>query len=102
MEHSGGALTITMSYSTTPGNAADLDIYLYQNAYTYGSTTSGNIIGFSEDTISIAAAGDTETITIGSLSAGTYMLNVKYDTEQGIRSSANYSLSINGQNKCPD
>ncbi len=100
--HGGGSLTINMSYTTTGGNAADLDIYLYQNAYTYGSTTAGNILGLSEDTISNAASSGSEAITISSLPSGTYMLNVRYDTTLGIKSAANYSLTINSQSVCPD
>jgi hypothetical protein len=100
VEHPGGPLEIVVDYTTTGGNAADLDIYLYQNTYRYGDSTT--MVGFSEDTIPPAAGSDIETINISSLAAGTYLLNVRYDTSNGIRSAANYNLTINSQGKCPD
>lgn len=100
ISHGGGPLTISMTYTTTPGNAADLDLYLYNESYVFGIAST--VAGLSEDTISIAASGDTETISLGSLAAGTYLLNVNYNTGGGIRSTANYSLSLNGAGVCPD
>lgn len=103
--HTGGSLTINLSYTTTSTNAADLDIYLYANDYTYGSAASGNLIGLSENTVSNTATSGSESISVSSLSAGTYMLNVRYDTTGGVVAAdkaGNYSLTVNGQSKCPD
>ena len=98
--HAGGALNITMTYTTTPANAANLDLFLYENEYSFGDTTT--MSAASEDINSIAASGDTEIISLGSLAAGTYLLNVHYDTASGIRSAASYSLTVNATSVCPD
>ena len=101
-DHAGGTLNISLTYTTTGGNAADLDLYLWTEDYAYGNTASDNLLGSSEATISNGASNGSETINILNMAAGTYMINVKYDTTNGIKSAGNYSLSINSESKCPD
>lgn len=100
--HSGGALTINLSYSTTSGNAANLDLYLYTYDYLFGNSNVTNMIGRSESSILNSASSGTEQISFSNLAAGTYMINVHYDTTGGIKSSASYSLNINSADKCPN
>lgn len=98
--HSGGAFTMVLNYTTTGGNPADLDIYLYKNDYTFGDVNS--VLGFSDDTILVAQSADSETFTISNLAAGTYMININVNTLARLGSSADYNFTINGQNACPD
>lgn len=100
IDHTGGNLSVQMTYTTTPGNAADIDIYLYREDYVFGYESS--VAAFSDDAIAISASGATESFSVSNLDAGTYMLNINYNTQGGIRSAASYSLSVNGQSKCPD
>ncbi len=100
IDHNGGSLAIQMDYNTTSGNAADLDIYLYQNDYIFG--VESYVVAMSVDEINNASSSDIETISIPALAAGTYMLNVNYNTQNGIKSTANYNLRINNQVVCPD
>ncbi len=104
VNHPGGSITINMTYSTTGGNAADLDIYLYKEGYTYGDASSDSIAAYSETTQSISAGTGAETISLSYLAGGTYLLNVVYDTTNGIRSSADYNLSVSslGGSVCPN
>ncbi len=104
ISHIGGALSIAMSYTTTGAGsmAADLDMYLWTDEYIFGSSAATSIAGFSEGSISPSANSGSEFINLSSLPAGDYLLNIKYDTTNGIRSAANYSLTINSQSKCPD
>jgi hypothetical protein len=103
IEHEGGPLNINMSYTTTgTGNqAADLDIYLWSEGYRFGVNLPDTLPGFSESTISSSANSGSESINLSNLEPGAYLLNVRYDTTNGIRSAGNYQLTINGQGKCP-
>ncbi|MEM7645398.1 MAG: hypothetical protein AAF203_00695 [Pseudomonadota bacterium] len=99
--HPGGSFTMSLSYTTgSSASPADLDIYLYQNDYTFGSSSS--VLGFSDDTIQVGETSDTETFTISDLAAGTYMINVNVNTSTRLGAPSTYSFSINSQNACPD
>ncbi len=102
-DHSGGNLNVSMTYTTTGagGQAADLDLYIWTDDYAYGNTASDSLVGYSESTISSTANSGSEAVSIQALPAGTYMINIKYDTTNGIKSTANYSLTVNSQSKCP-
>lgn len=98
--HSGGALTIALNYTTLSGSPADLDLYLYQNEYTFGSASS--VVGSSEATINVGTGAASETISLGTLAAGTYMININVNTAIRLGAAAQYSLTINGQLACPN
>lgn len=97
--HGGGTLTINLSYTTNPPSpAADLNLYLYNRDYTFGSLA--DTVAFSENTIS--GGSGSESLSLSNLSAGTYMINISVYTGDGLGSLANYDLVINGQNACPN
>lgn len=85
--HSGGALTLTLNHN----GASDLDLYLYTENYTYGSSSS--MVGASNQ-----SSGTTETITLSNLAAGTYMINVMNYSGTG---SNTYTLSSGAGQLCP-
>lgn len=95
--HPGGALSITLSWSG--GSSIDMDLYLYKEAYTYGSTSS---IILKSDTTSKATTG-TESIS-ASVAAGNYMINVMAYTGSLTTGTYNttYTLTINGTAVCAD
>ncbi len=96
--HGGGNLTISLSYTTNPVTPADLNLYLYNSDYTFGSLA--DVVAFSENTIS--GGSGSESISLTNLAAGTYMININVYTGDGLGSLANYNLLINGQNACPN
>lgn len=98
--HGGGSFTLNLTYTTNSVSPADLDVYLYKNDYTFGDSKS--VLGFSDDTILVGQSGDTETFSVSSLAAGTYMININVNTSARLGSAASYSFTINGQNACPD
>lgn len=98
--HGGGQLTLALTYTTNSGNPADLDLYLYNNDYTFGSIDS--VIGYSDKSISVGQSSGSESFTVNSLAAGTYMININVNTLQRLGAAANYNLRINGQIVCPD
>jgi hypothetical protein len=103
-EHGGGSLTVTL---TTASGPADLDLYVYRDGYTYGSSSS--LIG-SSDNFRCLAGQTTETVTT-TASAGTIMLNVKVYSATVLPascgggandiSSSTYNLTVNGNKICP-
>lgn len=92
--HTGGALNIGLTNNSS-GSTADLDLYLYKEHYTYGSDSS--IVARSDATV----AGGNESIST-SAPAGWYMINVMAYTGNGAGTTANYTLTINGQKVCPN
>ncbi len=97
--HPGGSLEILLNGNTT----LDLDLFLYANAYTYGSSSTMLGSSLQENTSS-------ETISISNLAAGTYMINVMVFTGNLAGTpepwpSSGYDLTItnsSGSNKiCP-
>lgn len=103
-EHTGGSLTVTL---TTASGPADLDLYVYRDGYTFGS--SSDMIGRS-DTFRCTAGQTTETVTT-TASAGTIMVNVKVYSATALPascgggandiSSSTYNLTVNGNKLCP-
>jgi len=100
IDHGGGPLSIQLNYSTSSGSPADLDIYLYRNDYVFG--VQQYVVAMSVDKIPNGASSDIELISVPALAASTYMLNVNYNTQDGIKSTANYNLRVNGNTVCPD
>ena len=98
--HSGGNLNISLAYTTTGGNPADLDLYLYANDYTFGQ--SDTVLASSTNSINSGESSDTESISLSSLAAGTYMININVYTKNRLGASANYTLTINSQPACPN
>ena len=96
-EHSGGTLDIVLNYTTSNANPADLDLYLYREGYTYGTTT--DMAGQSRQ--SLRAASGTETIN-QAVAPGFYIINVMAFTgTPGPGAAAQYNLTINGHTACP-
>jgi hypothetical protein len=99
-QHNGGPLNIGLSYSTTPSSPADLNLYLYRRDYRFGSLS--DVIGMSENTISNGSSSGTESISLGNLAPGIYMININVYTGVRLGSAADYNLTVNGQNACPN
>lgn len=95
--HAGGTLTINLSYTTTAGNPANLDLILYPEDYSFGQN---NPTGASKNTISVGQGSGTEVIS-GTIPAGYYMIAINVNTQSGLGSAANYQLQINGAGVCP-
>ena len=97
-DHPGGTLTVGLSWSGA--SVADLDLYIYQQGYTFG--TSSSMVA-KDDTQTSTTSG-TATATAASLPAGRYMINVMAYTgiygSTGNRTTS-YTMTINGQTACP-
>lgn len=98
--HGGGNFSMSMSYTTTAGNSADLDIYLYKNDYVFGELAS--VIAYSDDRIAVNQGSDSESFSVSGLAAGVYMINVNVYTKNRLGAGANYNMNINGSVACPD
>ncbi len=103
--HPGGTLNLNLTWSHG-SNRADLDLYIYQEGYSFGRS---GLAGKSDAT-TIATSGS-ESIS-GNLPAGTYMINVYaytglvYPTgtryySAGSSYPTTYNLTLNGQPVCP-
>jgi hypothetical protein len=95
--HSGGNLTIHLTWSGASN--ADLDLYLYKAGYSFGSDSS--IIARDDATSTTTSGSATISQTVA---AGNYMINIMAFT--GLYSSpgtfnTTYTLTINGQTACP-
>lgn len=125
IDHTGGTLVTELFYSKDSGNPPDLDIYIYRPAYVFGrssdilleSAVSGDGCqrsGSQVDTANpfrgvngcpVPPAGLTSTYgyekATVSLSAGTYMINVKADTAIRAGAPTNYVILLSGYNLCP-
>lgn len=75
--HSGGSLSLTLNYVSASGNCNDdLDLYLYDEDARYGS--AGDIVADSENLPSTSFGSvQTESLSVSSLPAGNYLVNVK-------------------------
>lgn len=95
--HPGGTLNVGVSWSGA--SVADLDLYVYREGYTYGTTST--MATFDNDE-SLLTSGN-ESVS-ASLSPGFYMINVMAYT--GVYGSVGtfsttYSLTVNSQPACP-
>ena len=98
--HVGGVLSVALNYTNTvPSDPTDLDLFIWSGSYTFGNESDA--LAFSNSTITAGQASGAESIS-ASLPAGTYMINVHAFTGTRLGSAANYTLSIGGQNACPD
>jgi hypothetical protein len=117
LTHTGGPLTLSISYPTGVTDPLDLDLYLYKPGYRYMESTTMN--GASEELIANVAT-QSETISLSSLAAGTYMVNVRlYNGPQNIadltekrsvsknyirdalKDQRSYTVSVGGVPMCP-
>ena len=99
--HPGGAFNFRLDYTTTP-TAADLDVYIFRNAYQFTSTSSSSLAASATTEVTMSATSASETITT-SLAAGWYMINIRVDTEGGVLgSAADYAMTLNGSQLCPN
>lgn len=96
--HAGGSFALSLSYTTNPAAPADLDLYLYSENYVFG----GSSLGSSTGNISVSTSAATESISLTSLRAGYYMINVRVDTGIRLGDSASYSMTLGGQSLCPN
>lgn len=85
--HSGGSLTLTLNHQ----NTSDLDLFLYREDFRFGE--SGDMISASNSDTEA-----TETISLGNLAAGTYMINVMTYTGSTPNT---YTLSTAAGQLCP-
>ncbi len=96
--HEGGNFNLAMNYTTDPLDTADLDVFIYKSDYIFGQ----NSVGSGTASINPGASVGAETVNISSLPAGYYMINVRVDTSGGLSGSSTYSLTLGGQNLCPN
>lgn len=94
--HPGGSFNFILQYTTTV-LAADLDVYIYKNPYTFGDSST---VAASATTNSTATSG-TETIST-TLPAGWYMIDIRVDTSVRNGNAFNYNMTLNGSQLCPN
>jgi hypothetical protein len=98
INHTGGAFKLVLSY--TPTTEGDLDLYLYNEDYVYGdSTTYAATPSTTRKTAGTDNTNGTETINT-SLPAGLYVINVRVFTGL-LLGSATYTMTFNGAALCP-
>jgi hypothetical protein len=98
--HSGGAFVFELDYTTT-APAADLDVYIFRNGYTFSNTASTSLAASALTNVTIGTTTASETIST-SLSAGWYMINIRVDTGVRMGTAADYSMTLNGSALCPN
>ena len=81
----------------------DLDFFLYKDGYTYydSNDLAGVSNKYRDPTQGDASQRETgtETISLSSLAAGTYMINIRV---YSVGTGANYTLKLNGSQICPN
>ena len=107
--HSGGALSVQLSYSTVAyTNPTDLDLYVYNSSYTFGN--SSTMVGYSQNDRPTGCSGGnpapctnvSESVS-ASAPAGYYMINAMVYTPGSTNGGgdATYTLRVNGTQMCP-
>ncbi|MBT4762963.1 MAG: hypothetical protein HOO06_14815 [Bdellovibrionaceae bacterium] len=106
--HTGGNLKIDLRYKTDSGTEADFDLFIYNESARLGNYDDiqndlTNNEGINEPDADIATA-ESESVSLSSLPAGNYLINVMNYTGTGSTTSTDYDLKINdGANfSCPD
>lgn len=99
--HPGGAFSFQLDYATTSNNPADLDIYILKNGYRFTDSTSSSIVASDVSDISFGQASKTKSVST-SLAAGWYMINIRVDTGTRLGAAANYTMTLNGSQLCPN
>ncbi|MBY0315534.1 MAG: hypothetical protein K2Q26_08450 [Bdellovibrionales bacterium] len=99
INHAGGVLTLGLSYTTSGGATANLDLYVFPEKYVFGSSSS--ILASSTNPISSGATSGTESISTN-LAAGVYVINVRVNTSVRLGSGTSYSMTLNGVALCPN
>ncbi len=99
INHSGGTLTVNLTYDDDSNGATDpsvdLDFFIYKESYRYGDISS--IVGSSSSTND----GGIESTSV-SLNSGVYLLNIMVQSGTGGGSpDADYSVTVNGDEVCP-
>lgn len=104
--HAGGTLTVQLRYTTASANPADLDLYVYNSDYTYGSSTS--MVGYSQANRPNCGGNPNncidslETVS-ASAPAGWYMINVMaYTDPSGTNDggASTYKIYVGGVRQC--
>ena len=98
VQHAGGSLSITVSYTTASGTEANLDVYVYDNKGPFGY--ANGLVGYSTN-FPNGTAGDVETATVnmGSQPAGDYLVNVY--ALGGIGNPTTFEVSSGSGKLCP-
>jgi hypothetical protein len=99
--HPGGSFLFQLSYTTTASTAADLDVYILRNAYRFTDTSSTSIAASANNSVVASATSGSESIST-SLPAGWYMINIRVDSSNGLGNAANYTMTLNGAQLCPN
>jgi hypothetical protein len=109
--YSGGGGTLSLNYTQASGQNIDLDLYIYSYSYNYleeyyeaqGQSSSGLIMKSAR--LNPAIETGTEAVSLSSLSAGYYIINVKANTlnktTAQLNGTAQYTLSLQGSYLCP-
>lgn len=91
VNYDGSFSTISLTHVSGP---AQIDLYLYQDGYTFGSQSD---IVRSD----IQANSSNRSINLSGLAAGHYLLNVNVYTGNGNPAASSYQLFVNGTQVCP-
>ncbi len=98
--HSGGALTLSLVYSTETVNPSDLGLILYSQSHVLDDQSTW--VGFSKNIRANESPANTEKINISNLPAGIYLIEVKATTTSTVANGlATYDLKIGDQYLCP-
>lgn len=98
--HPGGAFSFQLSYTTTP-QAADLDVYIFKNGYRFTDNTTASLAASATTNVSSSVTSASESISTN-LAAGWYMINIRVDTGLRMGTAANYTMTLNGSQLCPN
>lgn len=85
--HPGGTLSVALAYDLAGATGTDLDLYVYQDDYTFG--VGEDLLIYSND----SADGGTESVSI-TAPAGEYMINVMDYNAAAANPSTLYNLTI--------
>jgi hypothetical protein len=100
IHHNGGSAGFTMRW-TPSHEATDLDLYLYNETYVFGDTTT--MSGISNNSITCTGGSTcTRSLYVGSLPPGDYLLDVMVFTQYSAGSTSTYNITYNGGQICPD
>ncbi len=98
IQYDGTYSSLTLNYSGS-GTPSDLDLYLYQENYTYDDVSS--IVRSSAHSYPESSSTGLESIDLSGLTPGTYLINVRVNTSH-LGQPANFYMTTNtGARFCP-
>ncbi len=96
-----GPLNLSLVYedADASGALADLDLYLYNESGRFGE--AADVVGISQNDPGLVSESQTESIALGALAPGHYLINVHLFTGGTLGGPVNYSVKLSGNNLCP-